>query len=272
MIKKHIKSLPLWFFQNLSNNREIHHFISTRVGGFSNPPYHSLNLGFHAGDDPAIVLKNRKRLAFVLGIPLHNFITAKQVHNSHVKIITEGFQGHGAFNYDTAISETDAMITDVPNICLMVLQADCVPILLFDARRKVIGIIHAGWKGTVKIITKNTIRVLKERFGCLTNDIVVGIGPSIGPCCYEVGLETIAQVDKVFYHEKTYINNRTSYGKGFLDLWEANKIQLLEMGVPEKNIEIAKICTHCNHHLFFSHRHHTTGTGRFGAGIILRCS
>ncbi|MGQ3684116.1 MAG: peptidoglycan editing factor PgeF [Candidatus Loosdrechtia sp.] len=270
MIKKSIDSVPLLFFKNLSKNREIKHFVSTRIGGFSNQPYHSLNLGFHTGDNPAAVLKNRKQLALMLGVPLHNFVTAKQVHGSQIRIITRGSRGQGAFDYDTATPLTDAMVTDVTNIVLMVLQADCVPVLLFDARRKVIGIIHAGWKGTVKKISKDTILVLKEKFGCLPADILAGIGPSIGPCCYEIGPEIIAEISNVFYLKSKCRNQNTASGKNFFDLWKANKMQLMEAGVPEENIETAGICTYCNHHLFFSHRNCTTGTGRFGAGIMLR--
>ena len=270
MIKKNTNSLALWFFQNLSKYREIHHFVSTRIGGFSSQPYDSLNLGFHVGDDPEIVLKNRERLAFALGIPLSNFTIARQIHGSDVEIITEDLRGSGAFHYDTAISATDAMVTSIPDICLMVLQADCVPILFFDVKKKVIGIAHAGWRGTVRMVAQNTVKVLKEKFDCSPKDMLVGIGPSIGPCCYEVGSETIVQIRKAFHDKKGYINNETPDGQGYLNLWEANKMQLVQMGIPERNIEIAQICTHCNHTLFFSYRHQNTETGRFGAGIMLK--
>jgi len=168
MIERHLNSLPLWFFENLLNHREIYHFVSTRVGGFSNPPYDSLNLGFHVGDNPEIVLKNRERLAIALGIPLNNFTTAKQVHDSNVEIITEALRGRGAVNFDTTVYATDAMVTDTPNICLTVLQADCVPLLFFDLKKKAIGVAHAGWKGTVRVVAQNTVKVLKEKFPLFT--------------------------------------------------------------------------------------------------------
>lgn len=220
MIKKHMNSSSIWFFGNLMKYKEIYHFISTRTGGFSSPPYDSLNLGFHVGDNPEVVFKNRTQLALILGISLGNFTTAKQVHGSNVKIITEDLRGRGAVNYDTAISATDAMVTDVPNICLMVLQADCVPILFFDPKKGVIGIAHAGWKGTIRLVAQNIVGTFQERFGCLPQDIVVGIGPSIGPCCYEVGPEVIAQAEKIFHNKRDYINNETLDGKGYFNLWE----------------------------------------------------
>jgi len=269
MIERHLNSLPLWFFENLLNHREIYHFVSTRVGGFSNPPYDSLNLGFHVGDNPEIVLKNRERLAIALGIPLNNFTTAKQVHDSNVEIITEALRGRGAVNFDTTVYATDAMVTDTPNICLTVLQADCVPLLFFDLKKKVIGVAHAGWKGTVRVVAQNTVKVLKEKFHCSPDDIFVGIGPSIGPCCYEIGPEVVIQIDKASHNKSDYIHE-TPDGKSYFNLWEANKMQLVQSGIPEKNIEIAKICTYCNHTVFFSYRHQQRETGRFGAGIMLK--
>ena len=269
MIERRLNSLPLWFFENLLNHREIYHFVSTRVGGFSNPPYDALNLGFHVGDNPEIALKNRERLAEAIGIPLDNFTTARQVHDSHVAVITEELKGRGSFNFDTAISATDAMVTDTPNICLMVLQADCVPLLFFDLKKKVIGVAHAGWRGTVLLVAQNTVKVLKEKFNCSADDILVGIGPSIGPCCYEVGPEVVIQIDKAFHYKREYIH-QTPDGKRYFNLWEANKMQLVQAGIPEKNIEIARICTYCNHTVFFSYRYQQRKTGRFGAGIMLK--
>ncbi|WKZ19880.1 MAG: peptidoglycan editing factor PgeF [Candidatus Jettenia sp. CY-1] len=269
MIKKRIHSLPLWFFQNLIRYKEIHHFVSSRIGGFSNPPYNSLNLGFHVGDNPKVILKNREKLALVLGIPLSNFTTAKQTHDCNVEIVTEGLRGSGTLNYNTAINATDAMVTNIPNICLMVLQADCVPILFFDLKKKVIGIAHAGWRGTVRMVAKNTVSTLKEKFQCSVNDIFVGIGPSIGPCCYEVNLKTLTPDGKTFDTKSEYIDNHSSGNKGYFNLWRANKIQLIQTGIPEKNIETAEICTHCNHDTFFSYRYEKRETGRFGAGIML---
>ena len=268
MIERHLNSLPLWFFENFLNHREIYHFVSTRTGGFSSPPYAALNLGFHVGDNPGMVLKNRERLAAAMKIPLDNFTTARQVHDNNVEIITEALRGRGAANFDTAVYATDAMVTATPNICLMVLQADCVPLLFFDLKKKVIGVAHAGWKGTVRMVAQNTVKLLKEKFNSLPDDILVGIGPSIGPCCYEIGPEVIIQIAKAFNNKKECINE-TSDGKSYFNLWEANKMQLVQSGIPEKNIEIAKICTFCDHTVFFSYRHQQRETGRFGAGIML---
>lgn len=270
MIKQEAGSLPLWYFQNLLNYKEICHFVSSRVGGFGDQPYDSLNLGYHVGDNPETVQKNRQRLALSVGIPLENFTFTRQVHGNKVKIITADLRGSGAFQENTAINDADAMVTNIPNICLLVLQADCVPFLFFDTKKKVIGVAHAGWRGTLRKVAQNTIQIFMEKFCCSPDNIVVGIGPSIGPCCYEVGPETIAEIRKVFRNANKYLQQENFQDKGYFNLREANKLQLIQMGIPERNIEIAHLCTKCNHTLFFSHRYHPAGTGRFGAGIMLK--
>jgi len=269
MIEKHLNSLSIWFFERLLNYSCIIHFVSGRMGGFSNRPYGSLNLGFHVGDDPEAVIRNRNLLASTLGIPYDDFTFAKQIHDSGVKIITEEQRGSGVVKHETALDATDAFVTNVPNICIVMLLGDCVPILYFDPNRNVVGIAHAGWRGTVQSVAQNTVRAFRERFHSSPSDIIVGIGPSIGPCCYEVGPEVIAQFENIFCGKNVYVHNETSNGKGYLDLWEANKTQLLQMGIPEGNIEVSGICTCCNHDLFFSRRHQKGETGRFGAGIKL---
>jgi YfiH family protein len=240
------------------------------MGGASHPPFHSLNLGFHVGDNQQTVIKNRRRLACALGIPSSCFTFAKQIHKGGVKIITEKLRGAGSVEQGKTIDGADALVSNVPNICLVVLIADCVPVLFYDPVKNVAGVAHAGWRGTLRQIVKNTIGVFQEGFGSLSRDIIVGIGPSIGPCCYEVGQEVIAQVEEAFPSKEIYIDRVTKEGKGFFDLWEANKAQLIGAGIPERNIEVAKICTHCSHDSFFSHRFQKGRTGRFGAGIMIQ--
>lgn len=257
MFEKSLGDISLWSFWNLAG---VPHFVSTRKGGFSFPPYDSLNLGFHVGDDPEVVLKNRRKLAEVLGIPLESFTLAEQVHDGGIKVVTEDLRGKGAFGQDAAIRATDAMVTDVPGICLMVLVADCVPILFYHPGRRVVGAAHAGWRGTARHIAQRMLRTFVEEFGCDPEGIFVGLGPSIGPCCYEVGQDVASLFDPRFL--------RFRCGKVYLDLWEANMAQITEMGVPEGNVEVAGICTCCNHDFFSARR--SPRTGRFGAGIMLR--
>ena len=236
---------------------DITHFVTTRVGGVSRPPYGTLNLGFGTKDNPAHVLENRKILSRSIHVPLGDFVVGKQVHGDRIAIVAESVKGRGAFGYDTALDATDALITDTPGICLMVLLADCVPILFYDPVRRVVGAAHAGWKGTVRLIGRKVVQAMGTSFGCAPSDVLAGIGPSIGPCCYEVGPEVISQVEDDLVDDRNHLN-----------LWEANRRQLMEAGLLAGNIEVAGICTLCNADRFFSERH-TSGTGRFGAGIAL---
>ena len=269
MLEKRLPSSSIFRFKNLSKKGSINHFVSTRIGGLSPPPYESLNLGFHVGDAPETVLKNRERLAAAVRISLSKFTLARQIHGAAVTIVTEQMRGYGGFDYDTAVEATDAMVTAVPGVCLAVLTADCVPLLLFDPCKRVAAAVHAGWRGCVKLITRKTIEILQQEFKCQPTDILAGIGPSIGPCHYEIGPDVIAQVKDAFGSTKGYINDESSNGKGYFNLWEANKRQIMEAGVPPQNIEVARICTYCNAHLFFSVRHQKGTTGRFGMGIML---
>ena len=269
MLEEHLQSLSTFRFQNLSKQGGVDHFVSTRIGGLSHPPYESLNLGFHVEDNTETVLKNREHLAENIGIFLSDFTIARQIHSGRVTIVTEEMRGYGAADLDTAVEATDAMVTDIPGLCLTVLAADCVLVLFFDPQKQVVAAVHAGWRGTVKLASQKTAEILRQEFNCKPTDILVGIGPSIGPCHYEVGPEVIAQVEDTFGSTDGYINNETPDGKGYFNLWEANKRQIIEADIPAQNIEVAQICTYCNAHLFFSERHQKGRTGRFGAGIML---
>ena len=269
MLEERLHSSSIFRFRNLSNQGGVDHFVSTRTGGRSLPPYESLNLGFHVGDSPETVLKNREHLAADIEIPLSNFTLARQIHSGTVTIVTEHMRGYGAVDFNTAIEETDAMVTAVPGLCLAVLTADCVPVLLFDPRKQVVAAVHAGWRGCVKLIAWKTAEILQHEFNCQPTDILAGIGPSIGPCHYEIGPEVISQVEDTFGSTDGYVTDESADGKGYFDLWEANKRQIMETGVPPQNIEIAQICTYCKAHQFFSARHQKGRTGRFGTGIML---
>jgi len=257
-------------FENLLGHEGVDHFVTTRSGGSSGPPYHSLNLSFNVGDDPERVLNNRMTLVQALGIALANLTTARQIHEAHVKIVSEELRGKGSTDYQGAIDGTDAMVTNVPGICLMVLSADCVPILMWDPAKKVIGVVHAGWKGTLHLIARKTVKVFQKDFDSSPHDIRAGIGPSIGPCCFEVGSEVISQVKDRLGIGKKHIARKPADKKGYFDLWSANQEQLVQAGIPENNIEVARTCT-CDHaDVFFSHRCEGGRTGRFGAGILIR--
>ena len=261
---------PYFVFGNLKGFANITHFITTRHGGVSDGAFASLNMGLGTQDSPLSVLQNRQLLADAIDIPLEFFVFANQVHGTHVEVISRERRGNGAFSRHNAIVSCDAMVTNEPEICLFVMAADCVPLLFYDPVKLVIGAAHAGWRGTVKKMAANTILKMQEQYGCSPKNICVGIGPSIGPCCYNVGGEVIQEVLQTFGTTEGLINFNNPESAPILDLWSANKMQLIEVGVSEENIEIAEICTNCHHDDFFSSRHGKGITGRFGAGIMIK--
>lgn len=268
MIEVTFGSITVLSFERFAGFSEIRHFVSTRLGGCSSPPFESLNIAFHTADEPAHVLENRRRLLVHLGIPLERLTTAKQVHGNRVTVVTSDTRGSGACDYDSALEATDALITNVPNTCLMVQVADCLPILLYDPANRAIAAIHAGWRGSAKLIALRTVRAMVDHFGCQPKDIIAGIGPSIGPCCYEVGPEVVGKIREAMGALDGLAKASPSSDRFYLDLWEVNRRQLIESSIQEQNIEVARICSCCKSALFFSERS-CKGTGRFGAGIML---
>lgn len=269
VIEKKVNSLKLLNFENMSRHVSIGHFISTRTGGCSGSHWKSLNLSFTVGDQDDRVVNNRSALADALNLPADCMTAAKQVHGCNVKVVSRESRGRGAFDHQDAINGADALLTDVPGICLMVLLADCVPIFMYDPSKRVVGVVHAGWKGTLQMIAQKAVAAFQGAFGSLPQDIVAGIGPSIGPCCFKVGPEVIAQVEDVFGTKEGYVTRENRQG-GYLDLWTTNSRQLLEAGLQEKNVEVAGLCTCENTDQFFSHRCESGKTGRHGAGIFLK--
>lgn len=270
MIRHEINGLTLYFFEKLMQYDALNHFLTTRLGGCSGAPWDSFNLSFRVGDDCENVSSNRRLLAETIGISRSALIGVKQVHDTHVKVIKEASPGPVATDSQGGVDLADAMVTNVPGICPMVLVADCVPILMYDPVKKVVGAVHAGWKGTLGSITKRVVEVFTEQFGSSSPDIIAGIGPSIGPCCLRVGPEVAAMARDAFGSRSVGLLNMSPDGAALLNLWRANQQQLLESGLDEKHIEIAHCCTCCNKpSLFFSYRKGKGETGRFGAGIMM---
>ena len=163
--------------------------------------------------------------------------------------------------------EADALITNKPGILLSVRTADCVPIFILDKENKAIGLIHAGWKSSIAQIVKKTVQKMKDCYGTDPANCLIGIGPAIGPCCYEVGEEVISKLNTLKRWES--FAARTSSAKWYLDLKLLNKELLLEEGIKEENISISHLCTSCRPDLFYSYRR-DGGTGRMFALLMLR--
>lgn len=264
MIKNVHEIAPLRFFSHLYQyNDTILHFVSSRGGGVSKGIYHSLNLSYTAGDDPEKVTENRKRLAEELNITPAHLVFPGQSHSANVRIIRR------VEEVKERITETDALITRVPQVCVSVLVADCVPLLLYDPDKHVVAAAHAGWRGTVQSIAVRVVEAMNKHFGSDPASILAGIGPSIGPDSYEVGEDVIRQVKQNIHLSGDKVLLHPSGDKAYLDLWAANRMQLEAAGVTSRHIEEARIDTYDAHELFFSARRLGNPCGRFAAGIMI---
>ena len=267
------------FILNYSNNglwygtfthfdkKNIVHGISSRLGGTSKQPFSSLNLGLHTGDEDRQVIANRQLFSQGVGVEADDIVTAQQVHRDNVVVVGLEHLGKGAQIYSEAIEDTDALITNVPGVPLLLFFADCVPVMIVDPVKKVIGIAHAGWKGTVDYIGQKTVLAMQTHFGTNPQQCLVGIAPSVGPCCYEVDDVVINKLKDKFENWEQLLDQKGS--KWHLDLWQANRLQLEQIGVQTSNIVVSKVCTVCNSKLFFSYRAENGCTGRMGAVIVL---
>jgi YfiH family protein len=246
---------------DLFEEKAITHAVFTRVGGVSNNQWTSLNVGLTVGDDPAHVAENR-RLSF-------------QTANRSLDTLSDSWLVHGTdvFVYqsprpiDQAFPpKADIILTDNPEVTLFMRYADCAPILLYDPVKRVVGLVHSGWQGTVKMVGKVAVEAMQARFGCNPADILAAIGPTIGPDQYEVGTDIVETIKSTFGQDSNKLLPRINHTVHF-DLWEANRMILEQAGVGQ--IELAAICTAKNPQDWFSHRASNGKTGRFGVLLAL---
>lgn len=269
MIRVNDDQVPFYQFAGWKDYSEIVHFVSGREGGVSVGGQATLNLGFLEEDFTDVVLTNRALLAEVVGTDVRSWTLGEQKHTTHIEIVDEWQRGKGGREKSTRLPATDALITRIPGICLMVLAADCVPVLLYDPVERVVAAVHAGWRGTVGRIAAKTVLRMQSVFHCDPINIVAGIGPSIGKCCFEVGKEVIIAAEEGLGDIRGLVEGGPA-DKYQFDLWEANRRQLEQVGVPTARIEVAGICTVCHSDQFFSYRGDKGNTGRFGAGIMIK--
>ena len=234
--------------------------FTTRKGGVSRPPFDSLNLGAGSGDDPALVARNRALLANAIGIAPGAIRTVSQVHESDVYTLCDPEAPRPEKSYD-------AVVSNVPGAALAILTADCAPILLYDPVSRAAASVHAGWAGTVKEVAASAVRRMTEVFGAAPRDIKAAIGPSIGPCCYEVGEKVMTPL-RDEHSDWREFTETVSPGHWYLDLWEANRHVLLSAGLKSENIAVMGLCTMCNPDKFYSHRGSGGKAGRM-MGIAL---
>jgi len=260
--------IPLFQFDILKPySSNVVHFVSTRNPDFLPSASNCFTIGLNGALENEFVLVNRKLIANSLGFKSDSYVFASQDHGKNVAVVTEKEKGRGAFSRTDYIDGVDALVTNNKGICLIAQAADCVPILFFDPIKKIIASAHAGWKGTVLKIVKVVVEKMKVEFCCNPQDILIGIGPSAGPCCYEVGNDVIIEVTSAFGQVNAILKVTSKPDRAIFNMWEANRINLLEAGVKEENIEISSRCTICENNTFFSAR--KGDKGRFAAGIML---
>lgn len=237
----------------------VQHAIFTRLGGLSHSPFEELNVGHLVGDEDKAVEANHRIIYETLDLSAREVVTARQVHSHSVAVVGPKDKGR-------IVPATDGLVTETPGVGLMLRFADCLPILLYDPQKQVIGLGHAGWRGTVGLLAQRLAETMREEFGCHLSQVRAGLGPAIGPCCYSVGEEVREVVRAVLPDSSGALVERAN---GIhLDLWEANRWQLRQLGI--QRIEVGKICTACNTAEFFSHRAEGARTGRFAVLMILR--
>ena len=262
---------PVLQFPALSACGGIRHAVTTRAGGVSEGHLASLNLSFSRGDREENVRENFRRTAALFGVPESRFVFSDQTHTANVRFVTEEDAGKG-LTRPRDYTDVDGLVTNVPELVLSVFTADCVPVFLYDPVRRVIGLVHSGWRGTVSRIGDAAIRLMRETCGTDPADLVCAVGPSICRDCYEVSDDVAEAFAAEFAGHTGEILEEKGGGKYQLDLWEANRIVLEEAGVPAGRISVTDICTCCNSQLLFSHRATGGKRGNLGAFLMLEGS
>jgi len=254
-------------FPHLAETGLVRHGFSTKHGGVSKNEFATMNLSVSRGDNPANVSENIARMKSALQIKDAETVFCQQTHETRVVCVNKSLVNNGNI-YLEGVYATDGLITNTSGLALVTMHADCVPLFFLDPVKKAIGMTHAGWRGTLNDIAGETVRRMTGCFGSQAKDMLVGIGPSIGSCCFEVGAEVVGAFrEKWDFADEIIENNRE---KLHINLQKANTKLLCHMGVSINHIEIAGICTMCNKDDFFSHRRDGAARGSMAAFLALR--
>ena len=279
MIERRAERCEYLQFDGLSAWPAVTHAVFTRRGGYSAAPFDGLNLSVSTGDDLATVRRNRRIVSVALGMPL---ISAFPTHGAVVAIVDreqfdaarrEGDAWPARLQERMRATHADAMLTDISGFALFWAYGDCAPILLYDPVRGVVGLVHAGWRGTAQGVTARTIAAMQERFGSRPSAIHAAVGPAIGACCYEVtdAVRQAFAADPLAQEAGVFVERETPNGAGlYLDVGASNERQLLLAGIAPERVEVSGYCTGCSPDLFYSNRRGPRHGGRFGVAVGLR--
>jgi YfiH family protein len=232
---------------------------TTRLGGVSKKPFDSFNLGLHVIDNKIDVEHNRLKFASTLGLSVDNMIYMNQIHGSDVVVVNEMLPD---------VPTCDAMVTNLPNLALCVLTADCIPIILVDNKNNAIAAVHAGWRGTVQKIVAKTVETMQQQYDSKPDNIYAYMGPGIQPCCYQVGDEVYEAVRQSIPNFETVIQSTSKSYR--LDLQAANRQVLMALGVEDQNIHLDKTCVCCQNQTYFSYRADNGQTGRMAMSVWMK--
>lgn len=255
-------------FKNLESYDFINHFFATRIGGVSKNEFKSLNFSFLQGDSKKNVEENYNILCRTMDVDFNKLASASQVHGNRIKVVTE-HSIRGKTREERRFKAFDGFVTNVPGITLMTLHADCCVIFMIDPIKRAVGLVHAGWRGTAKGIAKNLVQAFIKTYGSDPRNLICGIGPCIGKCCFEADNVILPHFAKLNIGND-YFNKTNIPGKIKIDLAEVNKRVIVKEGVLLKNISVSDVCTMCNKDLLFSHRATNGKRGNNAAFICIK--
>ncbi|MCM1100571.1 MAG: peptidoglycan editing factor PgeF [Clostridium sp.] len=257
-------------FPALTATGMVGHLFTTRTGGVSTGDCATMNLSFTRGEDRETVLENYRRICEAMGVEPEDVVASMQTHTTNIRHVTEADKGKGVVRPQD-YSDIDGLITDEPGVVLACYFADCVPLYFVDPVRRAIGLAHSGRMGTAQGMGARMVESMRQTFGSSPADLVAAIGPSICRDCYEVGEDVAEEFRQKFEDERVLRPGRAA-GKYQLDLWLANRLILLEAGIPEDRIYVTDICTCHNPEYLFSHRASHGRRGNLAAFLFIRKS
>lgn len=261
-----INNIPLIQSDLLKQDSSLFHFTTTRKGGVSKNVYSSFNMGLYSGDLEEDVIDNRHLLAKRIGVDISKLLLPYQTHGQQICIVDEEFMSLTAKEQTEKMNGVDAMVTNIPRVCIGVTTADCVPVLLYDPTQKVLATVHAGWRGTVLALVHKSIDVMKQQYKTNPADILAYVGPYISQRIFEVGADVVLAFEKTGFDlsQISYVNPQTN--KHHIDLGLCNQILLQKGGVLPENIDSIGMCTYMNNDLLYSARKETIKSGRLVTG------
>lgn len=268
MLVKKVGNLEYLAFPIFEKEAGMKHIFSTRLGGVSEGIFASMNVSYTRGDKKEAVDENFRRIAEVFGTNVERFVLSDQTHTTNVRVVTKKDCGKGIVK-PKDYTDVDGLITNEPGIVLATFYADCVPLYFYDPVKKVIGLAHSGWRGSVSRIGQVTIERMEKEYDCKREDILAAIGPSICQDCYEISEDVAEEFMQEFKGHEQEILLAKANKKYQLDLWKVNEIVFKEAGIKKEHIQVTDICTCCNPEYLFSHRTSQGKRGNLGAFMML---